>query len=167
MPVGETSVTLTDPLTGQTVYVMGFPGHDATIRHRPRVPVLDVPGKAGDSVQFLGRKSRVGSLRRCIATDALFGDVVGGEPGFIAASGLPVTVLSRLLAEFDATHFDSLQLRSLSAVSVAEFDAISSFDFQTRSLATVPLANFDANEELNGLNIRTAVSVTDASFTAT
>lgn len=55
---------LRDPATNDEIVLLGEEGHDIRIRHKPRVPVLDVPGRSGDEVQFLGRKSRVPTINR-------------------------------------------------------------------------------------------------------
>lgn len=57
---------LRDPATNKEFVIVGSKGHEVAVKHKPRVPVLDVPGRVGDVVQFLGRKSRVFLVRRGI-----------------------------------------------------------------------------------------------------
>lgn len=62
----ESHGLLRDPDTGSELIVIGKRGHEIVVKHRPRVPVLDVPGREGDEVQHLGRKSRVFKIMRGI-----------------------------------------------------------------------------------------------------
>lgn len=84
-----TSASLRDPATGQTVFIVGISGHEVEVKHRPRVPVLDVPGKQGDVVQSLGRKSRRAQVRKGLVNPALIPGVVGGF-GIGVGNGNPV-----------------------------------------------------------------------------